>query len=295
LGMGFTYSTSIACAQKWYPQKKGLVTGIVVSALGLGGVIFTPLIETLIKTFGGVGVGETKTFMVLSGLFLVVCTIGGLFLDNPNSVETVDLNNNTQTDDSITTAQMLKTPKFYLIAVTFMFACMGGLMMIGFAKPIAVARGLAETAAIGVLLISLLNSIGRLVWGIVSDKIGCDKTIIILLTGSAVLSLLVNVADGYLIYVLIGLIGFFYGGFLSTFPSLTAKTFGPKYMATNYGCVLLGFGIGAVISSQIAGYYKNLAVSDISLMFPAFVIASAFAVVGIILMIILKINNKKNV
>jgi OFA family oxalate/formate antiporter-like MFS transporter len=83
LGMGFTYSTTIACAQKWYPHKKGLVTGIIVSALGLGGVFFTPIVERLIITFGGRGVGEPGTFMVLSFVFLVVCTVGSIFMKNP--------------------------------------------------------------------------------------------------------------------------------------------------------------------------------------------------------------------
>jgi len=188
---------------------------------------------------------------------------------------------------------MLRNPKFYLVTVTYMLACMSGLMMIGFAKPIAVARGLESTATIGVLAISMFNSIGRLLWGIVSDKLGRRNTILILLTGTAVLSLLVNAVSGYWIYVLIALIGFFYGGNMCTFPALTADLFGAKHMATNYGFVLLGFGGGAIISSQIAGYYKNVAASDISLMFPAFVIASCCAAGGIVMILILKRMGKK--
>jgi len=76
-------------------------------------------------------------------------------------------------------------------------------------------------------------------------------------------------------------------------PSLTADLFGAKHMATNYGFVLLGFGSGAIISSQIAGYYKNVAAEDINLMFPAFVIASCCAALGIVLMLILRAVNKK--
>jgi OFA family oxalate/formate antiporter-like MFS transporter len=167
--------------------------------------------------------------------------------------------------------------------------------MIGFAKPIAVAKGLAETATIGVLAIAMFNSLGRLFWGMVSDKLGRINTLIVLLVIAAVLSLLVNAANGYWIYVLIALIGFSYGGLLSNFPSLTADLFGAKHMATNYGFVLLGFGAGAVISSQIAGCYKNIAASsnDIGRMFPAFVIASCCAVTGIIMMLVLKAINKK--
>jgi OFA family oxalate/formate antiporter-like MFS transporter len=293
-GMGFTYSTTIACAQKWYPHKKGFVTGIIVSALGFGGVVFTPIIEILISTFGGTGAGEPKTFMVLAAVFLVVCTLGSFFLKNPPEGHMADAsvsgsNAAVKIAKDFSASQMLKTPQFYLITFTFMLACMGGLMMIGFAKPIAVAKGLESTATIGVLAISMFNSFGRLCWGMISDKLGRINTIIILLFGTAALSLLVNVAEGYLTYVLIALIGFFYGGLLSNFPSLTADLFGAKYMATNYGVVLLGFGAGAVISSQIAGYYKNLAVENINLMFPAFMIASCCAAAGIIMMFILRI------
>ncbi|NLC45759.1 MAG: OFA family MFS transporter [Firmicutes bacterium] len=288
-GMGFTYSTTIACAQKWVPHKKGFVTGLIVAALGFGGVIFTPIIERLIAHFGGPEVGELPTFMVLSGLFLFVCTIGGLFLSNPPQEENKTKAQRTDADDSsLSPSQVLRDYRFYLIAVSMMLACMGGLMMIAFAKPIAVAKGLAETATIGVLVISLFNSLGRLFWGMVSDRLGRKNTIVLLLAGSAVLSLLVNSVNGYLIYVLIGFIGFFYGGFLSTFPSITADVFGPKYMATNYGMVLVGFGAGAIASSYIAGHYKNVAAQDISLMFPAFIIAAACAVLGIVLMLLLK-------
>ena len=298
VGMGFTYSTTIACAQKWFPHKKGLVTGIIVSALGFGGVVFTPIVEKLIKVFDGPGYGEPKTFMVLSGIFLVVCSIGSLFLKNPPEgymTNTVTVKTTTTVKGVIdyTPSEMLKSPRFYFIFVSFMLACMGGLMMIGFAKPIAVDKGLIETATIGVLAISMFNSIGRLFWGIVSDKIGRKNTIIILLSGNAVLSLFVLSVNGYWIYVLIALIGFFYGGLLSTYPSLTADIFGAKHMATNYGFVLLGFGAGAIISSQIAGHFKNIAANDINLMFPAFIIASSCAVAGIVMMLILKKLSKQ--
>jgi len=295
IGMGFTYTTTIACAQKWYPHKKGLVTGIIVSALGFGGVIFTPIVERVIDGFGGAGVGEPNAFMVLSAIFLVVCTVGSFFLKNPPNDYIMDsvLKNTTNGDlptKSVTPSEMLQMPQFYLLTATFLLACMGGLMMIGFAKPIAVSKGLAETATFGVLAIAMSNSLGRLFWGMVSDRLGRINTLIVLLIIAAVLSLLVNVANGYWIYVLIALIGFSYGGFLSNFPSLTADLFGSKYMATNYGFVLLGFGAGAVISSQIAGYYKNIAANsnDIDLMFPAFVIASCCAVAGIMMMLILR-------
>ena len=292
-GMGFTYSTTIACAQKWFPDKKGFVTGLIVSALGFGGVLFTPIIERLIAGFGGAGVGEPKTFMVLSLIFLVVCTAGALFLKNPPQSLAQSAASAQNEPVSLSPGQVLRDVRFYIATAALMLACMGGLMMIGFAKPIAVAKGLGETATVGVLIISMCNSLGRLFWGIASDRLGRKRTIIVLLLGSCALSALVGSANGYFIYVLIGLIGFFYGGFLSTFPSLTADLFGPKHMATNYGMVLLGFGMGAVASSYIAGYYKNVAAQDIALMSPAFFIAAGCALVGVLLMLGLKTGTAK--
>lgn len=125
-------------------------------------------------------------------------------------------------------------------------------------------------------------------WGFVTDKLGCKKTVILLLALTAILSLCVNAASGNLIFVLIAGIGFAYGGFLSTFPTFTADLFGAQYNATNYGIVLIGFGLGAIISSYIAGYYKNIAAADINLMFPAFIIASAAAVVAILAVLLIK-------
>jgi len=288
--MGFTYTSAIACVQKWFPHKKGFVTGIIVSALGFGGVIFTPIVENLISTFGGIGTGEPRTFMVLSAVFLCVCTIGSFFLKNPPAGYMADAvaSNKRAVADSLSPSQIIKTPQFYLVTFALLLACMGGLMMMAFARPIAVAKGLEATATIGVLAISMFNSLGRLFWGMASDKLGRKNTIMILLSGTAILSLFVNAAQGNFVFVLIALIGLFFGGFLSCFPALTADLFGPKHMATNYGFVLLGFGVGAIVSSQIAGHFKNIAAQDINLMFPAFVIASCCAVIGIVLMLILR-------
>lgn len=295
IGMGLTYSTTIAVSQKWFPDKRGLITGIIVASLGLGGVIFTPVVEALIKAFatGVPGQGELKSFLVLGFIFLGVCTFCGFFVMDPPK-DFVPKNwtpkaNPAISRVSLSPKEMLKTPQFYLIIISFLLACMGGLMMINFAKPIAIAKGIDNAqAAVGVIIISLFNSVGRLFWGWVSDKLGRKGTIIVLLGGTAVFSLFVNLASGLFIFVIIGLIGLFYGGFLSNYPSLTADYFGPRYMAFNYGIVLLGFGAGAVISSYIAGYFKNVAATDISKMFPAFVIASVAAAVAIVLVLFLK-------
>lgn len=293
IGMGLAYSTTISCVQKWFPDKKGLVTGIIVAALGLGGVIFTPIVEALIAHFGGSGVGELYTFRVIALIFFIVCVPCSLFLEVPK-VSTTLVSASTKCLD-VTPKQLITRPSFYFLTLSLMLACMGGLMMIGFAKPIAVGRGLGEKSAIAVLLISIFNSIGRLTWGAVSDKLGYVKTIVIMMIGSSLMSVLVLFAKGYSIFVFIGLIGFFYGGLLSTFPSYTAKIYGVKNVATNYGMVLLGFGIGAIMSSYIAGYFKDKAVNDINLMSPAFYIAATCSIVAIaFILLVQKLETAKS-
>ncbi len=290
IGMGFLYSPTIACVQKLFPHKKGFVTGLIVAALGMGGVVFTPIIEALITAFGGQGQGELMTFRIMAFIFLAITVIGSFFFRIPP--EPIKKQAGVKDENSI--GQIIKNPTLYIITISMMLACMGGLMMIGFAKPIAVGRGMVETATIGVLMISIFNALGRLLWGIISDKLGRANTLIILIIGSCVLSLLVALAEGYWIFVIIAFIGFFYGGLLSNYPSLTAELLGAENVATKYGIVLLGFGAGAIIASYIAGYFLNIAGDNMDLIFPAFAIASSCSFVSLILMIYLRKLLKKS-
>jgi OFA family oxalate/formate antiporter-like MFS transporter len=106
--------------------------------------VFTPIIERLITRFGGAQVGEPKTFMVLAGIFLTVCTVGGFFLKNPpETANPGSASASVAADDSLSPRQVLCDARFYFVTSPLMLACMGGLMMIGFAKPIAVAKGWA--------------------------------------------------------------------------------------------------------------------------------------------------------
>ena len=298
IGMGFIYSTTIACCQKWYPDKRGLISGIIVSALGFGGVLFTPVAQALIVKWGGgvEGIGELKTFAFLGLIFLIVCTIGGALIKNPPvgfkpAGWTPPAPKPGVYNQQFSPMEVLKTPQFYIITATLMFACMAGLMMINFARPLALEKGVTlQAATAGVMIISIFNSIGRLFWGWISDKLGRKNTILILLVSTAVLIPMVNLFERYAILVLIGMIGFAYGGFLGTFPAITADYFGAKNMGSNYGMVLLGFGIGAIAASQIAGHFRNVAAAgnDINLMLPAFIIASVAAVIGAIMMFVIK-------
>lgn len=290
IGMGLAYTTTIATCQKWFPDKRGMVTGIIVSALGFGGLVFTGIAETLIKQYT-----VLTTFAIFSVLFVIVTIVGSLFINNPPEGYkpanwTPPAASSTMNTHQFKPSEVLRTPQFYLVTVVLMLATAAGSMMIPMAKILGLQpeSGLTKEAAVaGVMIISACNSFGRLFWGWASDKLGRKRTIILLMVIAGLSIVGVSFVTGYLMLAVIAVIGFSYGGFLGVFPALTADFWGGKNVATNYGMVLLGFGIGAVASSYIVAY-----LSQTKAFSTAFLIAGIAAVVGIVIMSFIKIPKK---
>ncbi len=290
-GMGMAYTTTISTCQKWFPDKRGLVTGIIVAALGFGGLIFTPVSEALISN-----IGVLKTFAVLGGIFIIVTLIGSMFIKNPPEGFmppnwTPSVKNGGQIVQNFTPGEVIKMPQFYLVTLALMCATAAGSMMIPMAKILGLQpdSGLTSSAAVaGVMIIAGCNSFGRVFWGWVSDKLGRKQTILILLLLTGISIVTVSFAKAYLMLVIIAIIGFSYGGFLGVFPALTADFWGTKNGAQIYGMVLLGFGVGAVASSYIVAYFSKT--KEFS---TAFTIAAAASVVGILIISLLRTPRKK--
>ncbi|MDF2524068.1 MAG: sugar phosphate permease [Clostridiales bacterium] len=286
LGMGMAYTTTISCCQKWFPDKRGLITGIIVSALGFGGLLFTPVAEALIKQ-----TGVLKTFAVFGVVFFIVTTVGAFFIKNPPEGFRPEgwvppMPKDGIIAQSFSPLEALKTPQFYMVTFAFMCATAAGSMMIPMAKILGLQpdSGLTkEAAVVGVMIITGFNSFGRLFWGWASDKLGRKKTLLILLVIAAASIVGVSFAKAYLMLAYIAIIGFSYGGFLGVFPALTADFWGTKNVATIYGMILLGFGVGAVASSYTVAYFsatKNFTT--------AFIIAGIAAIIGFVIISLLK-------
>lgn len=320
-GMGALYSTTIATCQKWFPDKRGFISGVIVSALGLGSAVFTIIaakgftpwtpapkstaglseFEKIVKMGMVPAVGPFKTFLYLSFIFLIMCLAAAFFIKTPPQGYmpegwTPPAPKGGLIHQNFTTKEMIKTSQFYMVVSTFLLASVSGLIVINFAKQIAIDKGIKPDDAFwGVVIISICNAIGRLFWGTISDKLGRKNTILLLLACTAVLIISIGLVGSNLIILIIGLLGFIYGGFLGNFPALTADFFGSKSAGMNYGVVLLGFGVGAVLASNVGGYFKDVAVAakDPSKMFPAFVIGAVCAVIGLVIMFFLKPPKEK--
>lgn len=258
-GVGMIYTPIIACMSKWYPDKKGMITGLVVSFLGAGGLVFTPIAKGLITSYG-----VLDTFSIIGILFGLLVVGASFFLKNPpdgykpvgwtppaaGSVAAVVRN--------YPPSAMLTTPQFYSLAVILLIGAMSGLMVIPFGKILASQAGLSDTVATSaIMLISIGNAAGRVIWGTVSDKLGRLRTIMVILCVSGTTMLFLNQLTGVISLVGIGIVAFCYGGILGTMPATTADFFGAKNLGMNYGLLLLAFSTSAIGAPIVAGMAKD--------------------------------------
>lgn len=242
-GIGAIYTTTIAVVQKWFKEQKGLATGIVLGALGFGGVVFTPVAQMLLNN-GGVPV----TFMVLGIVFFIICTLGGVFIVNPEvekASEAFDIT-------GYTTVQMLRSPKYYVLVITMMLSLPAFFMVSPLIKVLCADRGISVNGAVYVVMASsVLNCCGRFIAPLISKRTGERDTIFLLNLVTIFASLGMIFAYKWMFVLLICLIAVCFGGFLGVFPGMTSGLFGIKNAASNYGFVLIGYGLSAIFAPGI--------------------------------------------
>lgn len=255
LGIGLGYASATPAAVKWFPaSKKGLVTGIVVAGFGLASVYIAPLTKWLLDTQD-----VAATFRILGAAFFVVVTALSQLLVNPPagylpaqaSADRASLSRRDEYD----WREMLRTRQFALLWVMYACSAFAGLMIIGHMAKIAATQ--LTGLDLGFLLVAVLavgNAGGRVVAGVVSDRIGGVRTMLGVFTLQAVLMGVLAVAGTPMTLVPIAaLIGFCYGANLALFPATTAEYFGTAHLGVNYGLVFTAWGVGGVFGSMTAG------------------------------------------
>jgi nitrate/nitrite transporter NarK len=260
MGIGFAYASATPPAIKWFPSRKtGMIAGIVVAGFGLASVYIAPLANYLIGEFG-----LSRAMMIFGISFLgVVCTLA-LFLVNPPEGYVPEDKNAPKIDnqkksaakpsENFTPGLMLKTRAFYKLWFMFFVGAGAGLIIIGGVAGMA-KQSLGEFAWVVVALMAIGNAGGRIVAGILSDKIGRTRTLFIMMTFQAliILSLIfIKESQGVLLVSAATLIGFNYGTNLSLFPSATKDYFGMKNFGVNYGLVFTAWGVGGFIFPRVS-------------------------------------------
>lgn len=253
-GVGFIYVCQLSTLVKWFPDKKGAVTGLATASFAMGGFVFKKVIYQLLDVAEYTPSVISNAFLSL-GLIYAVMTIGGaLLLDVPDGAKEVSKAGKDAGRD-YGTREMLRSPNFYKLLISDLLALMPGLLIIGLAKDIGmqlVKLDIATASAI-VGYIALVNAFGRYAAGRVADKIGAINVYkimyLVTIVSLAILSFAKLSYPIFLIAIMGIVIG--YGSFLSVVPTLVGKLFGAKNFSANYSMIFQAYGIAALIGPVI--------------------------------------------
>jgi len=288
-GVGLVYNTVIASAQKWFPKKRGLTTGISVFTFGFSAVIFAPLAERMIQSQM---FGLTVTLQILAAAFCVATLTLFKFIKLPENVAgpAIDFG----TAKQYTTNQMLKTSDFYLIFFSMMFLTAAFFIINPSLRLLAPMYGLDVAFGVTLVMIAgLANSAGRLVVPILGEKIGRREAVLTILLITAIGTASLCMATGVLFVIAIAAIAFCYGGSSGIFPLVTADHFGLKNVGANYGAVMIGFMMSVLLFPYIVGQLYTGVDVVIADNVTKFISLSVVAAVGAILTLVLIIKSKK--
>jgi len=300
-GIGLAYVVPIAVGMRWFPDKKGMITGLAVAGFGFGAMFWVKLAGAWGHLIDNVGL--STTFIIYGIAFAIMVIIGGLWMKFPAEGwvplgfkgEAFKRSGGTCEEWEFSCKEMFFTPQFYLIFLTFVFSAGAGLMSIGLMKlypmEALMNNGLSEVEASAIagtamaVFFALANGIGRIVWGIVSDKIGRKKSIIIMTAMQGIVVILFTYMAGNEILLYLGatLIGFNFGGNFALFPSYTADTFGAKSVGMNYPFVFLAYGVGGLLGPILGGK-----LGDTGNFALAFTISGIAVLIGTVLTIMVK-------
>ncbi len=286
IGIGMAYVCPIATCVKWFPDKRGLITGLAVAGFGAGAFFFAPLARALIAggpyELFGVGLftlpraGVFDTFAVLGLIFLVTVVFGAQLLRNPpagycppgwSPPALGPARGITQGD--FTPGAMLRTRAFWLLWLTYLAGSTAGLMIIMKAAPIwetfslAAAiespvpydrfAAIASAAAMAVAVLAIFNAAGRILWGKVSDGLGREKTLILMFILCGLVLLGLDWMRAYPLYLLgVSVVALCFGGYLALYPAVVADYYGTRHMGVNYGLLFTAYGAGGLLGPFLA-------------------------------------------
>lgn len=272
-GIGLAYVVPIAVGMRWYPDHKGMVTGLAVAGFGFGALLWVKLAGSWGQLLNPEVLGLSGTFTLYGVIFFIAVLLGGLTMVFPKEgwqpkkwvPPAIKTSSHHGGRIEFKSSEMLKTPQYYMILLTFAFGASAGLMSIGLMKLFPMqaltSNGMSTEAASAIagtamaVFFSLANGIGRIAWGIISDKIGHKLSIALMMATQGVVVIAFQWLAGTpaLLYLGATLIGFNFGGNFALFPYITADTFGTKSVGHNYGWVFLAYGAGGIFGPILGG------------------------------------------
>ncbi len=280
IGMGMGYICPVATLVKWFPERRGLMTGVAVCGYGAGALVMSPVAARLI-----ISRGVPFTFEALGAVYLVLVVAAAQFYANPPAgwkpagwVPTSAVAKAAGKYD-YSVKEAMGTWQFWLLWALLFLNVSAGIMIISQASPMAqqMVGMTAIQAAAMVGLISIFNGLGRVFWAWVSDHLGRARVYFLLYLIQVVIFFsLPKIHNLSLFSLCFAVIGLCYGGGFGTMPSFTADFFGAKYMGGIYGIILLAWGAAAIPSPiMIARLHQSTGAFDTSIYVIAGVLAAS--------------------
>lgn len=284
LGDGMVYNVIIAMMQKWFPDKKGLATGITLAILGVSATILSPLCSKWLIAYG-----LTGTFKILTGIFVVIAIFGMLTIKAPPEGYMSDYRPTgvaaVSSRQCSTAGECFRTKEYYMLTVIYFCAIPAFVLLSSIFVSYGTSKGLSSALAVtGVSVASLMQVAGRFLVSTASDKIGRKGAMVVCFVITITAIVFLTFSTGILYIVCFWLLSFTYGGTAATMPSLITDHLGTKNAGLVCSLVMIGFGLASIGTSFLA---KAVSMSS------AFVIAGAVAIAGIIMVLLLPKLGKK--
>ncbi len=253
-GIGFAYVCPIACAGKWFPDKKGFINGIAVAGFGAGAFIFNFVIKWLAQ------ISIPLMFVIIGVLYLAMIIGGALTLSNPpEGWEPVGWDTISKSGEGVESSferrEVIKLYQFWMLWGTFVLSAISGLLVIGSFASFALSDVTYDIYLINFVLIgslaALFNGFGRIFWGKLADIISYKKSMIVMFSVQAILMMSYFYTNsGILVFAFYTCAIFFcFGGNFSLFPTATSDLFGSKNLGANYGILFTAYGIAGFIGA----------------------------------------------
>ncbi len=272
-GIGLGYVTPVATVAKWFPERKGLVTGVVIMGFGLGASLLTKgLAPFLVTRLDG---DLALVFTWLGIIFACLLIPTSLLITNPPSAAKPKLAANApateglQVDASESISSSLYSSKFLIMWLVFFFNISAGISIISvqsqlfqdvwrLGDPLAEPETLAQYGATLIAVSSLFNGAGRLFWASLSDRFGRTRVFRILLASQMVVfGVLMSERDPWIFAALVCYILLCFGGGFATMPSFVSDVFGSKRMSALYGTILTAWSAAGIFGPLYMGYLRD--------------------------------------
>ena len=276
-GVGIAHIGNLTVGAKWFPDRRGLVLGLILLGLGISALIWAPIMNALIVSHG-----LFQTFIYSGVVLLVILILSSVPMRFPPlgwkprnfTPSQVQAWQNIEFDR----ADMTRTNAFYALWVTFTIGCSGGLMAAAIAAPYGVeVVGVSPAiAALGVSMFAVFNGVGRPLFGWLTDKLTPRFAGVIsfaLVFAAAVASSFWGEGNVPLYFIAFSIHGLILGGWLTIAPAATATFFGTKHYGKNYGLTFTAKGAGVILGNVIAGLIRVTTGSYVPVFFPVIVLA----------------------